>query len=137
MRYVNDSDLNDKNFMMFAMKSYTNPQCSGVEEFNEDLATTVHLKKLLTRYHLGGVLKERLIVNHIISFFNVFTPPAAAAKILFYKLDPEHHIYLKTFLVFLNRCPNFIMVNSKVLNIDEIPVDLVLYNKIKDGIMRS
>jgi len=133
MRYLKDDDLNEKNFLMYAMKSYDNPQCGGLDEFNEDLATTIHLKKLLTRYHLGGVLKERLIVNHIISFFNVFKP-LAAVKILFYKLDPEHRIYLKTFLMFLNRCPSYIMMNGHILNIDEIPIDLVLYNKIKEGI---
>jgi hypothetical protein len=136
LRYSKDADLNDKNFLVYAMKNYENKQCSGIDEFNEDLATTVHLKKLLTRYMVGDVLKERLIVNHIIAFFNVFTPPAAAAKILFYKLDAEHHIYLKTFLVFLDRCPSFIMLNGVMLNVDEMPIDLVLYAKIKDGIMR-
>ena len=132
---MDNADLNDRNFLMFAMNSYSNTQCSGLDEFNEDLATTVHLKKLFTRYYLNGILKERLIVNHIISFFNCFEPNAAA-RILFYRLEPVHHVYLKTFLVFLNRCPDETVINGRVLNIREIPIDLVLYNKIKEGIMR-
>lgn len=125
-------ELNEKTFLLFAMKHYDNPQCAGIEEFNEDLSIPIHLKKLLTRYHVNGVLKERLIINHIISFFNVFEP-MAAAKILFFKLDPHHHSYLKTFLVYLNRCPEHISINGQLLNINALPMDPVLYNRLKDG----
>ena len=30
-------DLNEKNYVHFAMKYYMNIQCTSVEEFNEDL----------------------------------------------------------------------------------------------------
>ena len=30
-------DLNEKNYVHFAMKYYTNIQCTSVDEFNEDL----------------------------------------------------------------------------------------------------
>ena len=30
-------DLNEKNFLLYAMKEYNNPQCTEVEEFNDDL----------------------------------------------------------------------------------------------------
>ena len=123
-------DLNDKNFMLYAMRNYNNPQCHGPEEFSEDLAIPIHLKKLLTRYHVNGVLKERLIINHIISFFNVFDPDAAA-KILFFKLDSHHHIYLKTFLVYLHRCPDMIQQDGKQVQMNTIPTDLVLYNRLR------
>ena len=133
MKYA---DLNDKNFLLYAMRHYDNPQCNGIEEFNEDLSIPIHLKKLLTRYHVNGVLKERLIINHIISFFNVFDP-LAAAKILFFKLDQHHYIYLKTFLVYLNRCPEHIMIGGQLINLNTIPTDMILYTRLKDGILKE
>ena len=30
-------ELNKNNFIMYAMKMYTNPQCSDIDEFYEDL----------------------------------------------------------------------------------------------------
>ena len=30
-------DLNENNFLMFAMKEYINVQCTDIEEFNDDL----------------------------------------------------------------------------------------------------
>src|ERR1035437_3943059 len=123
-------DLNDKNFMLYAMRNYNNPQCHGPEEFSEDLAIPIHLKKLFTRYQINGVLKERLIINHIISFFNVFEAEAAA-RILFFKLDSQHHTYLKTFLVYLHRCPDTIQQDGKLIQMCNIPIDLVLYNRLR------
>lgn len=105
--------LNDKNFLIYAMKNYNNPHCQDIEEFNEDLASIIHLKKLFTRYSVGGVLKDRLITNHLISLFNVFSP-IAAIHILFFKIDSIHHVCLKTFLVYLNRCPEMLYGDIKI-----------------------
>ena len=125
-------DLTDKNFLLYAMRHYDNPQCNGMEEFNEDLAIPIHLKKLLTRYHVNGVLKERLIINHIVSFFNVFDPEAAG-KILFFKLEPHHFVYLKTFLIFLNRCPDYMTLRGQRINLNTIPLNVVLFNRLKEN----
>ena len=57
----------------------------------------------LYRYILV-ILKERLIINHLVTFYNVFENHAAT-RILFYKVEKEYHPVLKTFLVFLNRIP--------------------------------
>ena len=59
-------NLNENNFIMYAMKLYENPQYSGIEEFQEDLNRIKYIKRLLRRYQKTGVLKERLILNHII-----------------------------------------------------------------------
>jgi len=67
----------------------------------------MHIKKLLSRYKNSGQLKDRLIINHLISFFNVFYHKAAI-KILFFKIDKELHPILKTYLVYLGRCPDTI-----------------------------
>ena len=91
--------LNESNFVMYAMKLYDNPQCSGIEEFQEDLNRIKYIKRLLRRYHKTGVLKERLILNHIIIISNVFGIEGAV-KILFYKIEKDLHSLLKTFLAF-------------------------------------
>ena len=126
------SNLNDKNFLLYAMRHYDNSQCNGIEEFNEDLAIPIHLKKLFTRYHVNGVLKDRLITNHIISFFNVMEP-IAAANILFFKIEDYHHSYLKAFLMFLNRCPSSMILDDNLIHINNIPTDIALLNRLRNG----
>ena len=115
--------LNESNFVMYAMKLYDNPQCSGIEEFQEDLNRIKYIKRLLRRYHKTGVLKERLILNHIIIISNVFGIEGAV-KILFYKIEKDLHSLLKTFLAFLEYLPEM----EKGTEYDLIPLD----NKIID-----
>jgi hypothetical protein len=104
------------------MKHYTNPQCSSIEDFNEDLNRIKYLKRLFGRYHQKGILKERLILNHIIILGNIFGP-TNAARILFFKIDEELHSYLKSFLLYLNYIPE---LSYKIPEVDlnNIPVDL-------------
>ena len=97
-------DLNEKNFLLYAMKEYNNPQCTEVEEFNDDLKKIKYIKRLLNQYVSEGVLKERLLLNHIIVFYNVF-PPAAATRILFFKIEEKFWPILKPFLFYLNLLP--------------------------------
>jgi len=97
-------DLNEKNFLLYAMKEYNNPQCTEVEEFNDDLKKIKYIKRLLNQYVSEGVLKERLLLNHIIIFYNVF-PPAAATRILFYKIEERFWPILKPFLLYLKLIP--------------------------------
>lgn len=126
----NSTDLNDKNFILFAAKHYDNSQCHDLDEFHQDLLIPMHLKKLFTRYHVNKDLKERLIINHVVCFFNVFEP-IAACKILFYKMDAKYHIYLKTVLHYLNRCPEFITINNQIINIQELEIDFVLLDRLE------
>ena len=97
-------DLNEKNFLLYAMKEYNNPQCTEIEEFNDDLKKIKYIKRLLNQYISEGVLKERLILNHIIIFYNVF-PPAAATRILFFKIEEKFWSILKPFLFYLKLMP--------------------------------
>lgn len=97
-------ELNEDNILFFAIKNYDNPECRGMNEFEEDFNRCVYLKRLFRRYHKTGELKERLILNHLITFYNVFGV-SAATKMLFYKIEPELHYILKTFLVYLNYVP--------------------------------
>ena len=97
-------DLNEKNFLLYAMEEYNNPQCTEVEEFNDDLKKIKYIKRLLNQYVSEGVLKERLLLNHIIVFYNVF-PPAAATRILFFKIEEKFWPMLKPFLFYLKLMP--------------------------------
>ena len=86
------------------MKEYKNPHCLNVDEFNEDLNRIKYIKKLFKRYIDSGELRERLILNHLIIFYNVFEREAAT-RMLFCKMEPEYWGVLKSFLMFLNLMP--------------------------------
>ena len=102
-------ELNHKNFKLYAMQHYNNPECTDVEEFKEDLNRFKYIKRLLSRYEVHDDLQERLILNHLIVIYNVFGIEAAN-KMLWFKIEKEHWIYIKPFLVFLN----YTQINEKV-----------------------
>ena len=111
--------LTDDNYVMYAMKNYTNPQCRGIDEFQEDLNRIKYLKRLIRRYISSGELKDRLILNHIIIFYNVFGIEAAT-RILFSRIEEELHSILKTFIVFIDSLPE---KNIPEVELDRIPLD--------------
>jgi hypothetical protein len=91
--------LNDNNFSLFAAKYYDNPNCTDILEFHDDLNRIKYVKRLLKGYAESGELKERLVLNHLITLYNVFEPQACT-KMLVFKL-PEHVSVLKSFLSYL------------------------------------
>ena len=115
-------DLNEDNFMMYAMKCYNSPHCI-MSEFEGDIKRTKYLKRLFRRYKVTKSLKERLILNHIILLNNVFGP-LATARILFYKIDERDYDVLKTFLAYLNILPDYVRgIRGKDIDISQIPLD--------------
>ena len=121
---MNFDDLNEKNFLLYAMQHYDNSQCVEVEEFNDDLRKIKYIKRLFNQYFLGGELKERLLLNHIIVFFNVFQTKAAT-RILFFKLDEKFWPVLKTFLFYLKFMPEdkIESINGKEITVTDILMD--------------
>ena len=95
--------LNEKNYLMFAIKHYNNPQSVTVDDFMEDMKKFKYLKRLLKRYLKPGILRVNLIFNHLIILFNVFND--ATIPLLMYKLEKEYWSLIKTFLIYLNRYP--------------------------------
>ena len=89
------------NVMMFAIKHYDNPQCEGEKEFHDDMKRFKYIKRLLRKYKETGILKERLLLNHIIILNNLFGPEACVTLLLF-KIQREYCGTLKSFLLFLN-----------------------------------
>tara|TARA_Y100001972_G_scaffold126671_1_gene181124 strand:+ start:2194 stop:2556 length:363 start_codon:yes stop_codon:yes gene_type:complete len=98
-------NLSNENIMMFALKHYDNPQCEGEKEFHDDMKRFKYIKRLLRKYKDHGVLKERLILNHIIVLNNVFGPDACSTLLLF-KIEQEHWPQVKSFLSFLGILPD-------------------------------
>ena len=121
------SCLTEENFIMYAMKMYDNPQCKDMDEFYEDLDRIKYVKRLLHKYINRGVLRERLILNHIIVLTNLFTP-LGTAKMLFFKLDEEMHPALKTFLVYLNSLQDEI----EEVHISLVETDLYVTKKLRE-----
>ena len=126
-------DLNEKNFLLFAMQHYDNPQCVEVEEFNDDLRKIKYIKRLFNQYDLEGVLKERLLLNHIIVFFNVFKT-RAATRILFFKIEEKLWPMLKTFLFYLHFMPEdkIESINGREILVTDIPMDQGIINKLRE-----
>ena len=98
-------ELNEENHLLFAIKYYENPHASTMEDFEEDLKRFKYIKRLLKKYVVSGELKHHLILNHLIICFNVFGE--GTVPLLFYKIEKEYWSILKTFLVFLNRIPEY------------------------------
>lgn len=105
-------ELNEENFLLFAIKHYENPQSVTYEDFEEDLKRFKYLKRLFKRYVKTGILRTHLILNHLIILYNVWGE--AATPLLLYKLEREYWSSLKTFLVFLNRWPENLLDDVNV-----------------------
>jgi hypothetical protein len=99
------NELNEDNYLLFAIKFYDNPQSITMEDFQTDLKRIRYVKRLLKRYKNTGELKTHLILNHLIILFNVFND--AAVPLLFYNLERDLWPAIKSFLIFLNRLPEY------------------------------
>ena len=86
-------ELNDDNFLLFAIKNYENPQSITKEDFDKDLNHFKYIKRLLKRYKKTGELKEHLLINHFIILYNIFGE--STTPMLFYKIESEMYLKLK------------------------------------------
>ena len=126
--------LSESNFLIYCAKIYDNPQMLKSEEFLEDLDRIKYIKKLITRYIESKDVRERLILNHIITLHNCFGP--YLAKILYLKLKKQFQ-YVKPFLVFIDALPPIIrkVGEEDIVYTDTIPMDINIIKalrKIKD-----
>lgn len=121
-------DLTDENFLLYAVKHYNNPSCSGMKEFLDDLKRFKYIKRLLRRYKKTGEVSERLILNHIVLLYNVFGPNTV--PFLFHKIEQEHWSQIKTFLVFLHYLPDNYQINKNVIESD-ISLDGLIIDKLR------
>ena len=111
------AELNGSNYMLFAIKFYDNPQSVTKDDFESDLKRIRYVKRLLKRYKNTGELKVHLILNHLTVLFNVFND--AAVPLLFYNLEEDLWPCIKSFLVFLNRIPEYPITKINSIEVDE------------------
>jgi hypothetical protein len=125
-------DLTEKNIVAYMIMSYDNPQCINLEEFEDDIKIPKYIKRLINRYLTTNELKERLLLNHLISFYNVFGN-IAATRILFLKMDEDDYSVLKTFLVYLNVMPKVVeMIRGKNI----LDTDIVILQDVVDKLRK-
>ncbi len=110
-------ELNEENYIIFAIKHYENPQAMTQEDFFEDMKRFKWIKRLLNKYKNTGDLNTHLIINHFMSLYNVFGE--ATTPLLFYKINKELWGVLKTFVLYLGRLPEY-----PKTTIHDIPVDI-------------
>ncbi len=111
------NELNEETFLLFAIKHYENPQAVTEDDFHKDLNHFKYIKRLLKRYKNTGQLKTHLLINHFIILYNIFGD--ATTPMLFYKIDRELWSVMKTFILFLNRLPEY-----PKCYIHDVPVDV-------------
>ena len=99
------NELNEENFLLFAIKHYENHQAVTKEDFDKDLHHFKYIKRLLKKYKNTGELKTHLLLNHFIILYNIFGD--AATPMLFFKIEKELWSVMKTFVMFLNRLPEY------------------------------
>ena len=110
-------EINDDNFLLFAIKNYENPQSVTREDFEKDLNHFKYIKRLLKRYKKTGELKTHLLINHFITLYNIFGE--ATTPMLFHKIDSNLWPQIKTFVIFLNRLPDYPKTSIHKIEIDE------------------
>ncbi|SVD56783.1 uncharacterized protein METZ01_LOCUS409637 [marine metagenome] len=93
--------LTVKNFQAYALSVYDDPQCIDIQDFQEDVRRFRYLKRLLHRYHENGELRERLMLNHLITLFNVFGFDPCMRMLQFKIKEDNYWSSLKTMLLFL------------------------------------
>ena len=74
------NELNEDNFLLFAIRYYENPQAVTKEDFEKDL-------------------------NHFIILYNIFGE--ATTPMLFFKIEQELWSSVKSFIIFLNKLPEY------------------------------
>ena len=109
--------LTKDNIILYAAKNYHTPKSIDSEEFFSDLKRFKYIKRLLKRYKNTGELKVPLLINHFIVLYNIFGE--AATPMLFFKIEKELWSTMKTFILFLNKIPEY-----PKCYLHDIPVDL-------------
>jgi len=125
-------NLTEKNINAYMIMSYDNVQCVDIEEFEDDIKIPKYIKRLINRYYSVGELKERLLLNHIILFYNVFEREAAT-RILFFKMEKDDYSILKTFLTFLNYMPEVVeLIDGRNIVNSDIPICQEVASRLRE-----
>ena len=124
--------LNEDNFLLFAIKYYENPQAVTKKDFERDLNHFKYIKRLLKRYKNTGELKTHLLLNHFIILYNIFGE--ATTPMLFYKIEKDLWPVMKSFIIFLNKLPEYPQseIHDIQVDLDSMKELYKIYNNGKE-----
>lgn len=117
-------ELNEDNYILFAIKHYENPQSVTKEDFFDDLKKFKFIKKIFKKYKNDSKVNVKLLINHFLILYNVFGE--ATTPLLFYKIEPDYWSLIKTTIVYLGRFPEY-----PKTKLHDIPVDLEFFQLLK------
>ena len=123
------TELTEDNFQLFAIKNYENPQAVTQDDFQKDLNHFKYIKRLLKRYKNTGELKTHLLLNHFIILYNIFGD--ATTPMLFHKIEEELWPVMKTFVLFLNKLPEYPRCFIHDVEVDKVCLEEL--NQIYNG----
>ena len=112
------TELNEVNFLYFAINSHQNQSVVTREDFDKDLNHFRYIKRLLKRYKSSGELKVHLLINHFIILYNIFGE--GATPMLFYKIEKNLWSSIKSFIVFLDKLPEYPKTYIHDIELDEV-----------------
>ena len=108
----------DHEYLEIAMRSFDNPSCITLEEFNKDLNQYIHIKKGVRRYH-NDASTLRKLVNQVVIYYNCFGK--AGTDLLLYKThEPDVLEVLIPIILFLGMSNSTVETLGIQLNIDTI-----------------
>lgn len=122
---MNFENLNNENYLLYAIKNYDNPQCISEEDFFNDFKRISYIKRIMKHYEETGEIESKIILtlNHIISFRNVFGGEPTL-RLLFLLINENYYKYLKPFLVYLLMEPKIVYgINGKNIYFSDIYMD--------------
>lgn len=76
----------DHEYLEVAMKSYDNPSCITLDEFNKDLNSYIFIKKTIRKY-LSESDRLRQLVNQMVIYYNCFG--TRGTDLLLYKIKDD------------------------------------------------
>ena len=124
------NNLTSDNILIYCAENYNNIRCVSLTEYKSDLRHVRFINTAFSKYHNKSIINTRVILNHLISFYNVFNRDDAT-RILFFYVDENYWDYLYSFLIFLDLMPNYVFgIDSRDINIydlnnnDEISLQL-------------
>lgn len=113
-------NLNDDNAYDYAIANY---EVKNFIEFETDYDRICYVNRLLGKFKRSGIIKDRLLLNHVIVLYNVFER-VAITRLLFFRLGVKYYSELTTILIFLNLMPRIVKgIDGKDILFDTLEIN--------------
>ena len=124
-----NTKLTKSNFKLYCAQNYYNVAGLDEDQFKSDLKLISQLKRMISDYVNNGEIKDRLILNNIITISNLFGPEHTV-RMLFFKIENKYYPALKTFCKYLHIMPQSVTGLAFRVADTEIPVDRELLDRL-------